>query len=313
MRRSGVPAHRQPRRRAGASGVSGAGRHQPRQRLSRARHAAGGRPDDPAGGHRAVLVARHHRHDLHRGRERDRLRAMPGWCCRFRPGCRRARRSSWWRRRSMSSRCCSAVSAAWSGRCFPAGISKRERRCDATFAALAGLSLPLADSFPLHAQERLNVVASFSILGDFVKNVGGDRVERHDAGRSRRRRARLYAGAGGRARRSRTPSCSSSTASASKAGCRGWCSPPAARPRSSPRPTASRRSSIGADADPHAWQSVANAKIYVANIRDALVAADPAGCRGLSRQCGGLSGQARRARPRGAGGRGANPAGAAAR
>ena len=30
-------------------------------------------------------------------------------------------------------------------------------------------------------------------------------------------------------------------------------------------------------ADPHAWQSVANAKVYVANIRDALVAADPAG------------------------------------
>ena len=30
------------------------------------------------------------------------------------------------------------------------------------------------------------------------------------------------------------------------------------------------------DADPHAWQSVANAKLYVANIRDALAAADPA-------------------------------------
>ena len=33
----------------------------------------------------------------------------------------------------------------------------------------------------------------------------------------------------------------------------------------------------GSQADPHAWQSVANAKIYVANIRDALAAAEPAG------------------------------------
>jgi zinc/manganese transport system substrate-binding protein len=32
--------------------------------------------------------------------------------------------------------------------------------------------------------------------------------------------------------------------------------------------------SHGSEADPHAWQSVANAKIYVANIRDALAAAD---------------------------------------
>ena len=29
--------------------------------------------------------------------------------------------------------------------------------------------------------------------------------------------------------------------------------------------------------DPHAWQSIADAKIYVANIRDGLIAADPAG------------------------------------
>jgi zinc/manganese transport system substrate-binding protein len=32
-----------------------------------------------------------------------------------------------------------------------------------------------------------------------------------------------------------------------------------------------------ASIDPHAWQSVGNAKIYVANIRDALIAADPTG------------------------------------
>src|SRR5271166_5277073 len=29
---------------------------------------------------------------------------------------------------------------------------------------------------PLHAQGRLEVVASFSIIGDFVRNVGGERV-----------------------------------------------------------------------------------------------------------------------------------------
>jgi zinc/manganese transport system substrate-binding protein len=33
----------------------------------------------------------------------------------------------------------------------------------------------------------------------------------------------------------------------------------------------------GSVTDPHAWQSVVNAKIYVANIRDGLAAADPAG------------------------------------
>lgn len=31
------------------------------------------------------------------------------------------------------------------------------------------------------------------------------------------------------------------------------------------------------DADPHAWQSVPNAKVYVGNIRDALIKADPEG------------------------------------
>ncbi len=49
----------------------------------------------------------------------------------------------------------------------------------------------------------------------------------------------------------------------------------------------------GSDADPHAWQSVANAKIYVANIRDALAAADPADAEMFREQCQGLSGKTR--------------------
>src|SRR3954453_6911469 len=41
---------------------------------------------------------------------------------------------------------------------------------------LAVLATMLTTIIPLHAQDKVNVVASFSILGDFVRNVGGDRV-----------------------------------------------------------------------------------------------------------------------------------------
>ena len=33
----------------------------------------------------------------------------------------------------------------------------------------------------------------------------------------------------------------------------------------------------GSDVNPHAWQNVANAEVYVANIRDALISVDPSG------------------------------------
>ena len=125
------PAHCQPRRRARASGVSGAGRDQSRQRLSCARHAARRRADDPAGGHRAVLVARHHRHDLHRGRKRHgvglcRAGAVVPDPHSLRPCDHPGRGGALYR-----CRCCSALSAGWSGRCSPAAISRRRRDRDA--------------------------------------------------------------------------------------------------------------------------------------------------------------------------------------
>ena len=65
-------------------------------------------------------------------------------------------------------------------------------------------------------------------------------------------------------------------ASASKAGCRGWCIVrQQGHDRHGDQGIAPRK--LGSDADPHAWQSVVNAKIYVSNIRDALIAADQTG------------------------------------
>src|ERR1700742_365384 len=43
-------------------------------------------------------------------------------------------------------------------------------------AALGAVVATLITVIPLRAQEKIQIVASFSILGDFTKNVGGDRV-----------------------------------------------------------------------------------------------------------------------------------------
>ena len=142
---------------------------------------------------------------------------------------------------------------------------------------LYGLLLALAVSLgvaPLHAQARLNVVTSFSILGDFVKNVGGERVE-----------VTTLVGADGDVHvYTPTPADARKITEAKLLvvngfGLEGWL----------PRllQAAGGKASIvtatkgiaplrlGSDADPHAWQSVANARQYVINIRDALAAADP--------------------------------------
>ena len=132
---------------------------------------------------------------------------------------------------------------------------------------------------PLRAQERLqdrlNVVASFSILGDFVRNVGGDRVN-----------VTTLVGPDGDVHVYTPAPADAQKIAAAKLliingfGLEGWL-PRLLQAAGSKAPTIIATKGIaplklGSDADPHAWQSVANAKMYIANIRDALVAADPA-------------------------------------
>jgi len=135
--------------------------------------------------------------------------------------------------------------------------------------------LALAASAPLHAQDRLNIVASFSIPGDFVRNVGGDRVSvitlvgpEGDV--------HVYAPSPADARKI----ADAKLLVINGLGLEGWL-PRLLQASGSKAPiiTATKGIAplnIGLDADPHAWQSVANAKIYVANIRDALASVDPA-------------------------------------
>jgi zinc/manganese transport system substrate-binding protein len=125
------------------------------------------------------------------------------------------------------------------------------------------------------AQDRVNVVTSFSILGDFVKNVGGERVS-----------VTTLVGPDGDVHvYTPAPADAKKIANAkllvvNGLGLEGWL-PRLVQSSGSKAPIIIATKNVaplklGSDADPHAWQSVANAKIYVTNIRDALGAADPA-------------------------------------
>ena len=133
-------------------------------------------------------------------------------------------------------------------------------------------------------QEKLKVIATFSILADLVKNVGGDRVE-----------VTMLVGPNGDAHvYSPTPAdarkiADSKVVVSNGLGFEGWINR-LVRASGSKAPVAvvtkgvkPRRMAGGHGhghdhgSDPHAWQSVGNVKLYVANIRDALAAADPAG------------------------------------
>jgi len=128
---------------------------------------------------------------------------------------------------------------------------------------------------PACAGDRLNVVASFSILGDFVRNVGGDRVGvttlvGPDSD------VHVYAPAPADAKKI----ADAKLVIINGLGLEGWL-PRLVQSAGSKAAIVAATDGIaplkiGSDADPHAWQSVVNARIYVANIRDALGAAAPA-------------------------------------
>jgi zinc/manganese transport system substrate-binding protein len=133
---------------------------------------------------------------------------------------------------------------------------------------------------PVCAQDRLNVVASFSILGDFVRNVGGDRVS-----------VTTLVGPNGDVHvYTPAPADAKKIADAKLViinglGLEGWL-PRLVQSSGSKAAIVTATAGIaplkiGSTADPHAWQSVVDAKIYVANIRDALVAADPPDAQGF--------------------------------
>lgn len=146
----------------------------------------------------------------------------------------------------------------------------------------ASLAAMLASS-PALAADKIKVVATFSILGDLVQNVGGDRIEV----------ATLVGPNGDSHVYSPTPA-DAKTLNAAKLvfvnglGLEGWMT---RLINASGTKAATVVATTGVKSrkmedehhpghmvtDPHAWQSIANAKIYVANIRDGLVKADPAG------------------------------------
>jgi zinc/manganese transport system substrate-binding protein len=147
-------------------------------------------------------------------------------------------------------------------------------------SVIAGL-IAAALCAPARAQDKLKVVATFSILADIARNVGGDRIDvtalvgpnsdAHvytpspaDARRVGAARVIVVNGLGYEGWISRLVTAAGGKADVVVAS-------------NGVKARQSMDSRGHSDVDPHAWQSVANVKTYVANIRDALVKADPAG------------------------------------
>ncbi|AMN39814.1 metal ABC transporter substrate-binding protein [Rhodoplanes sp. Z2-YC6860] len=132
---------------------------------------------------------------------------------------------------------------------------------------------------PAHAGDRLKAVASISIIGDLVKNVGGDRVD-----------VATLVGPNSDAHVFSPTPTDAKTLGAAKIvfvngmGLEGWMTRLVAVSGAKLSPVVvttsvkPRQAEEGGHhaVDPHAWQSVANARIYIANIRDGLKTSDPA-------------------------------------
>lgn len=147
--------------------------------------------------------------------------------------------------------------------------------------ALAGTSFAALAQSPA----KLKVVATFSILGDMVANVGGERIE-----------VATLVGPNGDAHvYSPTPADARRLGEAKVVFTNGlkfegWINR-LVKSSGTKAPVIEAAKAVTAlkgedddghahnhdDMDPHAWQNVANAKRYVAAIRDGLIAADPEG------------------------------------
>ncbi|MBR0828897.1 zinc ABC transporter substrate-binding protein [Bradyrhizobium manausense] len=139
------------------------------------------------------------------------------------------------------------------------------------------LFLLLASLFavtPSHAAEKLNVVASFSILADFVRTIGADRVNLTTLVGANSD-VHVFAPAPGDAKRV----ADAKLVIVNGLGLEGWL--PRLVQSSGSKATVITASAgiaplkLGSGADPHAWQSIPNARVYVTNIGNALAAAAP--------------------------------------
>jgi zinc/manganese transport system substrate-binding protein len=148
-------------------------------------------------------------------------------------------------------------------------------------ATLASMASSLPGRGQNAAQGQPRAVATFSILADLARNVGGERVQL----------AALVGPNGDVHVYAPTPADVKTVAAAdivfvNGLGLEGWLDRLiTASGRHAPLVTASngvmpRNGSSSREhgaTDPHAWQSVGDAKIYVGNIRDGLIGIDPAG------------------------------------